>query len=107
MERTTKIPAPLYVMGAGICWGMIGLFSRHLGILGFSPIQITFGRSFVTAVVMLLYMVTMRRKDLSFAVKDGWMFLGTGLCSIVFFNLIRQKSSISKVGDEGGYGEFT
>lgn len=87
MGRTTKIPAPLYVMGAGICWGMIGLFSRHLGILGFSPIQITFGRSFVTAVVMLLYMVTMRRKDLSFAVKDGWMFLGTGLCSIVFFNV--------------------
>ena len=23
------------------------------------------------------------------------------------FNLIRQKSSTSKVGDEGGYGEFT
>ena len=23
------------------------------------------------------------------------------------FNLIRQKSSTSQVGDEGGYGEFT
>ena len=25
----------------------------------------------------------------------------------IIFNLIRQKSSTSKVGDEGGYGEFT
>ena len=42
--------APLLVIGAGICWGIIGLFSRQLAALGFSPLQITFGRAAVRAV---------------------------------------------------------
>lgn len=79
--------APLLVVGAGICWGIIGLFSRQLAIVGFSPIQITFGRSAVTAVVMLLSMLYQSPRSLAVSVRDSWMFLGTGLCSIVFFNV--------------------
>lgn len=79
--------APLLVIGAGICWGIIGLFSRQLAVLGFSPIQITFGRSAVTAVVMLLGMLYQSPKSLAVSLRDSWMFLGTGLCSIVFFNI--------------------
>lgn len=79
--------APFYILGAGICWGLIGLFSRHLAALGYSPVQITFGRAMVTAIVMVLWMAQRHRADLCIAKRDIWMFLGTGLCSIVFFNI--------------------
>ena len=79
--------APFFIIAAGICWGVIGIFSRQLAALGFSPVQIAFGRSFVTAVVMVLFMASTRASELAIAKRDIWMFLGTGLCSIVFFNI--------------------
>lgn len=32
--------APFFIIAAGICWGVIGIFSRQLAALGFSPVQI-------------------------------------------------------------------
>lgn len=83
----TKKTSPFCIVGAGICWGMIGLFSRHLAALDYSPVQLTFGRSLITALGMLLYMAAFHGQDLCLAVKDIWIFFGTGLCSIVFFNV--------------------
>lgn len=79
--------APFFIIAAGICWGVIGIFSRQLAALGFTPVQIAFGRSLVTAAVMLLFMIGTRASELAIAKRDIWMFLGTGLCSIVFFNI--------------------
>ena len=79
--------APFFIIAAGVCWGIIGIFSRQLAVLGFSPVQIAFGRSFVTAAVMVLFMAGTRASELAIAKRDIWMFLGTGLCSIVFFNI--------------------
>lgn len=87
MKGIQKQTAPLLVIGAGICWGIIGLFSKQLAALGFSPIQITFGRSVVTAVVMVLAMLCQSPRQFAISWRDSWMFLGTGLCSIVFFNV--------------------
>lgn len=87
MAGINRQTAPLLVLGAGICWGIIGLFSRQLAALGFSPIQIAFGRSAVTAVVMLGIMLHKFPQRLAISLRDSWMFLGTGLCSIVFFNI--------------------
>ena len=44
--------APFCVVAAGICWGIIGLFTRQLSAYGLSPLQITFGRALVTAIAM-------------------------------------------------------
>lgn len=79
--------APFFIIAAGICWGIIGIFSRQLAGLGFSPVQIAFGRSLVTAAAMILFMAGTRRAELVIDWRDAWMFLGTGLCSIVFFNI--------------------
>lgn len=84
---STVYTAPFYILGAGICWGLIGLFSRHLAELGYSSVQITFGRALVTALVMVIFMARYHWQDLQIAKRDIWMFLGTGLCSIVFFNI--------------------
>uniref|UniRef100_UPI003FEECC72 EamA family transporter n=1 Tax=Megasphaera elsdenii TaxID=907 RepID=UPI003FEECC72 len=79
--------APLCVVAAGICWGIIGLFTRQLSAYGLSPLQITFGRSLVTAVVMTGLILCRYPERLRIAWRDAWMFLGTGLGSIVFFNI--------------------
>ena len=36
---------------------------------------------------MVLFMASTRASELAIAKRDIWMFLGTGLCSIVFFNI--------------------
>ena len=79
--------APLLVCLAGICWGVIGLFSRRLSSLGLNSLQITASRCLVTAVCLLLYLLIADRSKLRIRLRDLWMFLGTGLCSIVFFNV--------------------
>lgn len=79
--------APFFIIAAGICWGIIGLFSRQLADLGYSPVQITFGRSAVTAAVMTAVLAVRQPAELAVVKKDIWMFLGTGWCSIVFFNI--------------------
>ena len=40
-------------------------------------------------------------------IQEFQQIIAQGESLTVEFNLIRQKSSTSKVGDEGGYGEFT
>lgn len=73
---------------AGVCWGLIGLFSAHLAEKGCTPVQITFVRSMVTAVALWCYLLLFKREALKISLKDLWMFLGTGVLSIVFFNIM-------------------
>ncbi|MDD6037361.1 MAG: EamA family transporter [bacterium] len=87
MNRKNERYAPLYILAAGTCWGMIGLFSKKLYALGFSSPQITEGRSFVVAVCLLVFLLVRNRKLLVISWKDLWLFLGTGIVSIVFFNI--------------------
>ncbi|WP_370849584.1 DMT family transporter [Megasphaera sp.] len=79
--------APFCVAAAGICWGIIGLFTRQLSLYGLSPLQITFGRALVTALVLSGVLLCRCPEKLRISLRDLWMFLGTGLGSIVFFNI--------------------
>ncbi|WP_301860824.1 DMT family transporter [uncultured Megasphaera sp.] len=85
--RMNRKTAAACIIAAGVCWGIIGLFSRYLAAHGLSPVQITFSRSLVTALAMTAGMLWRRPRGLCVAWRDMWMFLGTGLCSIVFFNV--------------------
>lgn len=84
--------APLLVILAGICWGIIGLFSRQLSARGMSAVQVTAVRCFVTAFCMLLFLLVHDRAKLRIALRDLPLFLGTGLLSIVFFNVCYFKT---------------
>ncbi|NLL78399.1 MAG: EamA family transporter [Clostridiales bacterium] len=77
----------LFIIAAGICWGMIGLFSAKLSDAGCSAVEITFLRSAVTAVCLWAYLFWKDREKLKIRGKDIWMFLGTGMLSIVMFNI--------------------
>lgn len=98
MKSIEKL-ASFFIIAAGICWGMIGYFSKHLSAGGYSSVEITFLRCIITALFLWLYMLLCKREALKIALRDIWMFVGTGILSIVFFNIMYfmsiQYSSLS------------
>lgn len=84
--------APFCILLAGILWGCIGLFVRHLNEAGLFAMEIVTLRAFVTCVVIGIYLFVFDRSLLKIKIKDIWCFLGTGFCSIVFFNFCYFKA---------------
>lgn len=80
--------ASAFILIAGGFWGIIGLFSSALAKGGCSPIEITFIRNIVAAVGLWSYLLVCRRELIRIRLRDIWMFLGTGILSIVFFNIM-------------------
>jgi drug/metabolite transporter (DMT)-like permease len=84
--------APLLILIAGVLWGSMGIFVRKLNSLGLASMDIVALRAVVTAIVLFLYLLLFQRKLLRIRLKDIWCFLGTGICSIVFFNVCYFKA---------------
>ncbi len=80
--------AALCVIAAASLWGLIGIFTRSLADSGLSPMQITEVRCSVTAVCIFAILAVFDRKLLRISPRDIWMFLGTGILSIVLFNVL-------------------
>ena len=78
----------LMIVTAGILWGVIGLFSRALNDAGLEALQVTETRCAITAVGVLAFLLVYKREYLRIDIKDIWMFIGTGVCSIVLFNTL-------------------
>ena len=76
----------LSVALAGVLWGIIGPFVRTLSGMGLQSMQIVAFRAIITAVLLFVVLMVRDRGKLRFHLRDIWCFLGTGLCSIVFFN---------------------
>lgn len=86
-EKTIWI-APLMILGAAVCWGIIGLFTKPLSAGGLRPIQIAQIRNLL-ALIGFLLLITIRRGRLpAVAFGDLWLFLGTGVASIALFNTL-------------------
>jgi drug/metabolite transporter (DMT)-like permease len=64
----------------------MGLFVRKLNALGLSSMEIVALRVSVTSIALGLYLLLFQRRLLKIRIRDIWCFLGTGICSIVFFN---------------------
>lgn len=88
-EKTTGISgfAPFLIVLGASCWGLIGLFTKQLSAAGCTPAQTAFLRCFVSAVLLFVYLVVFDRKQLKIALKDLWMFIGTGILSLVMFSV--------------------
>ncbi len=79
--------ATLSVILSAILWGVISLFVKALGNLGFSEIQISLVR---TMVAMLVFSISSTIRDpriLKIRLKDLWIFIGTGFLSVFLMNL--------------------
>lgn len=81
-----KIISVVSIILAGVLWGCMGLFVRYLDKEGFSSLDICELRSFFTAVIMFFVLLVYKPSLLKIKFKDLWIFLGTGILSILFFN---------------------
>lgn len=67
--------------------GGLGLFVRALGESGLLPLDVVGVRAIVTALALLIFLLVRSPGRLAVRLRDVWCFVGTGICSIVFFNL--------------------
>ncbi|MDO4890477.1 MAG: DMT family transporter [Coriobacteriaceae bacterium] len=78
--------ATICVIAAGALWGCISLFVRALNAAGLSAIDISCVRMVVGVACMLLVLLAVDRDALRIRVRDLWLFAGTGIVSVTFFN---------------------
>lgn len=74
-------------MAAASLWGFIGLFSYILMFYGFSPVQVIAVRTIAGALFMTAFLLVRSPALLKINLLDIWMFIGTGIISVVLFNL--------------------
>lgn len=84
--------APFLVLLAGILWGCIGIFVRLLNVGELFAMNIVALRAFLTSGLMGLFLLFYDRRLFVIRIRDLWCFLGTGICSIVFFNFCYFKA---------------
>lgn len=84
--------SPLLVILAGCLWGAMGLFVRKLNQYGVESMTIVWIRGAFTAVLLCFGLLIYKKSLLKIKWKDFWVFLGGGLCSIVFFNFCYFKA---------------
>lgn len=77
----------LAIMAAASLWGFIGLFSYILMFYGFSPVQVIAVRTIAGALFMTAFLLVRSPALLKINLRDIWMFIGTGIISVVLFNL--------------------
>ncbi len=75
----------VFVTLAGMLWGCIGIFIRRFSE-NLTSMQIVSARTSLTVVILFLILLIFKRDLLKIRLRDIWCFIGTGLCSIVFFN---------------------
>ena len=95
--------ATIAVILAGVFWGIINIFVKKLSAAGLDPLQISLVRMLVAAVVFSLFVLIKDKKAFKIQLKDIWMFICTGIVSIVLFNtfyfytMIHSEASIAVV----------
>ncbi|MGJ9458597.1 DMT family transporter [Oceanobacillus sp. CF4.6] len=76
----------LIILGATL-WGTIGWFVKHLYELGFTPMEVVTLRAWTSAILLITYIIIVSPKDMKLqSIRDCKYFIGTGICSIIFFN---------------------
>lgn len=78
--------AYLYIIGAAALWGLIGLFVKTIAGQGFTSMQIVALRALASASCITLVMLWKGLGQLRINFRDCWMFVSTGIFSLVFFN---------------------
>lgn len=78
--------AYLYIIGAAALWGLIGFFVKTIAGQGFTSMQIVALRAMASASCITLVMLWKGLGQLRIDWRDCWMFVGTGIFSLVFFN---------------------
>ena len=83
----------ILVMIAGISWGLIGVFTKVIDVLGFTEMQMLFVKGVLATAVLLLITSVKDRSQLKLkSWKDIRYFIGTGIISFSFFSWAYMKA---------------
>ena len=82
----TKTRSYMYIIAGAAFWGFIGLFVKNLAAQGFSALQIVALRALASAFCITFVLARFGWHNLKIELRDSWMFIGTGIISLVFFN---------------------
>lgn len=87
MRERSESYAPWLIVGAGILWGAMGIFVRHLQTLGLTALQISAVRLTVAAIVFLGALFFSGKEKRRIEAKDlGWFAL-TGVISVFLMSV--------------------
>lgn len=75
------------VILAGILWGIITIFIKKLSVGGLDAMNISLVRMLVAAPLFTAFVGIIDRQKLKIKLKDTWIFAGTGIISVVLFNI--------------------
>lgn len=95
--------ASIAVILAGILWGTISIFIRALSAAGISSLEIAMIRMIVAALLFTAVVALKDKKLLRVRLGDQWMFVGTGIVSVVLFNccyfstIVNSEASVAVV----------
>lgn len=91
------------VLLSGILWGCISIFIKALSAAGLNALEISTVRLLIAAVCFTLWVAFTDRAKLRVRLKDLWLFVGTGIVSVVLFNccyfttMINSQASVAVV----------
>ena len=73
------------VITAGCLWGLMGLFTRTLATYGVDSMGAIVLRCGIAALLFAITLLVRDPKQFRIRFKDIWCFIGTGICSLLFF----------------------
>ncbi len=73
------------VITAGCLWGLMGLFTRTLATYGVDSTGAIVLRCGIAALLFAITLLVRDPKQFRIRFKDIWCFIGTGICSLLFF----------------------
>lgn len=91
------------VLLAGILWGAISVFIKRLSAAGLNALEISTVRLIIAAACFPLWLAATDREKLRVRLRDLWLFVGTGIVSVVLFNccyfttIINSQASVAVV----------
>ena len=75
------------VILSGILWGLMGFFRRRLGDMGLDTPGVIFIRCGIAALLFALTIALTEPPSIKIRLRDIWLFIGSGVCSLLFFTL--------------------
>ena len=83
----------ILVIIAGVSWGLIGVFTKVIDVLGFTEMQMLFVKGVLATAVLLLITSVKDKSQLKLKNwKDIRYFIGTGIISFSFFSWAYMKA---------------
>ena len=83
----------ILVLIAGVSWGLIGVFTKVIDVLGFTEMQMLFVKGVLATAVLFIITFFKDKKQLKLKNwKDIRYFVGTGIISFTFFSWAYMKA---------------